>query len=187
LNAYSTAQNPFHQASQIDSDPVLRDPPQRRPYDFKGQPAPRDRVTPVKSVRFMAGSSQGRQSRWPEMKGKSMSYNIGFFKATNSGYEGRIETLAVKIQAEFTRVVNKTNHKAPNYEIHSGDLKIGVAWDKVSKKKGTKYVFVALEDPSFASGFYGLFRNSGVEDGYTLTFDRDKRQTQEKPAEAQAA
>ncbi len=117
-----------------------------------------------------------------------MGYAIGFFKATNSGYEGKIETLALKIQAEFTRVVTRTNHKAPNYEIHCGDLKIGAAWDKVSKNKGTKYLFVALEDPSFASGFYGLFRNSGVEDGYTLSFERERSQRTDKPAEvAQAA
>lgn len=116
-----------------------------------------------------------------------MGYNIGFFKATNSGYEGKIETLAIKIQAEFTRVINRTNQNAPSYEIYSGDLKIGAAWDKVSKKTGTKYIFVALEDPSFASGFYGLFRNSGVEDGYTLTFNRDKGQKDDKPAEAAQA
>jgi uncharacterized protein (DUF736 family) len=117
-----------------------------------------------------------------------MGYAIGFFKATNSGYEGKIETLAFKIQAEFTRIVNRTNQKAPTYEIYCGDLKIGAAWDKISKKTGTKYVFVALEDPSFATGFYGLFRNSGVEDGYTLSFERDKGQRDNKPAEvAQAA
>ena len=116
-----------------------------------------------------------------------MGYSIGFFKATNSGYEGTIQTLTHKLDIEFTRVVNRTNQKAPAYEIFSGDLKIGAGWDKISKRKGVKYVFVALEDPSFASGFYGLFRNSGVEDGYTLTFERDKPQPQDKPAVAQAA
>lgn len=116
-----------------------------------------------------------------------MAYNIGFFKATNSGYEGTIETLALKIPAEFTRVVKRTNDKAPNYELYSGDLKIGAAWDKVSKKRGTKYVFVTFEDPSFASGFYGLFRNSGVEDAYTLGFSRDKGQASEKTTEATQA
>jgi uncharacterized protein (DUF736 family) len=117
-----------------------------------------------------------------------MGYNIGSFKATNSGYAGKIETLAFKIQAEFIRVLNRKHEKAPAYEIYCGDLKIGAAWDKVSKKTGTKYIFVALEDPSFASGFYGLFRNSGVEDGYTLSFERDKGARAEKPAEvAQAA
>jgi uncharacterized protein (DUF736 family) len=116
-----------------------------------------------------------------------MGYAIGFFKATNSGFEGKIETLALKIQAEFTRVINRTNQKLPAYEIYSGDLKIGAAWDKVSKKTGKKYIFVALEDPSFATGFYGLFRNSGVEDGYTLSFERDKQQRDTKPVVQQAA
>jgi hypothetical protein len=32
----------------------------------------------------------------------------------------------------------------------------------------------SLEDPSFSSGYYNLYRNNGVEDGYTLSFERPK-------------
>ena len=51
-----------------------------------------------------------------------MGYNIGFFKATDTGYTGKIETLAFKIQADFNRVLNRTNENAPAFEIFCGDL-----------------------------------------------------------------
>jgi uncharacterized protein (DUF736 family) len=101
-----------------------------------------------------------------------MGYNIGFFKATNSGYEGTIQTLCHKFQAEFTRVTNRTNQNAPAYELYCGDLRIGAAWERTGKNG--KYLSVSLEDPSFSSGFYNLYRNTGVEDGYTLAFERPK-------------
>jgi uncharacterized protein (DUF736 family) len=56
-----------------------------------------------------------------------MVYNIGFFKATDTGYTGKIETLAIKAQAEFHRVLDRTNENAPTFEIFSGDLRIGAA------------------------------------------------------------
>jgi uncharacterized protein (DUF736 family) len=111
-----------------------------------------------------------------------MGYNIGFFKATNSGYEGKIETLALKIQAEFTRVVNRKNENAPAYELYAGDLRIGAAWER--QGRNGKYLSVSFEDPSFSSGFYNLYRNNGVEDGYTLTFERPRSKKEDAPAKA---
>jgi uncharacterized protein (DUF736 family) len=104
-------------------------------------------------------------------KEKVMAYNIGFFKATNSGYEGTIETLALKISAEFTRVIDRTNENAPAFEIFSGDLRIGAAWERQGRKG--KYLSVDFQDPSFAPGYYNLFK-SGIEHSYTLTFERPR-------------
>ena len=56
-----------------------------------------------------------------------MGYNIGSFKATDTGYAGTIETLTHKITADFTRVLERTNQSAPAYEIYSGELRIGAA------------------------------------------------------------
>lgn len=55
-----------------------------------------------------------------------MGYNIEFFKATTSGYASKIETLSLKIPAEFTRVLNRKNENAPAYELFSGELRIGL-------------------------------------------------------------
>ena len=100
-----------------------------------------------------------------------MAYNIGFFKATDTGFKGKIETLALKIEAEFTRVINRTNENAPAFEIFSGDLKIGASWERQGKKG--KYLSVSFEDPSFSPGYYNLYK-SGIEHGYTLTFERPR-------------
>jgi hypothetical protein len=51
-----------------------------------------------------------------------MAYSIGFFKATAKGYTGKIETHALKLQADFHRVLSRTHENAPAYEIFSGDL-----------------------------------------------------------------
>lgn len=56
-----------------------------------------------------------------------MGYNIGSFKASDTGYTGTIETPTHKIVADFTRVLDRTNQSAPAYEIFSGDLRIGAA------------------------------------------------------------
>ena len=101
-----------------------------------------------------------------------MGYNIGFFKATDTGYTGKIETLALKVQADFHRVLDRKHENAPAYEIFAGELRIGAAWDR--QGKSGKYLSVSLEDPSFSAGYYNLYRNTGVEDGYTLNFERPK-------------
>jgi uncharacterized protein (DUF736 family) len=104
-----------------------------------------------------------------------MGYNIGFFKATDTGYTGTIETLALKIQADFHRVLDRKHENAPAYEILCGKLRIGAAWDR--QGKSGRYLSVSLEDPSFSSGYYNLYRNSGVEDGYALSARRRRRRT----------
>ncbi len=108
-----------------------------------------------------------------------MSYNIGHFKATDTGYAGIIETLAFKVNAEFHRVLNRTHEKAPALEIFCGDVKIGAAWER--QGKSGKYLSILFEDPSFSPGYYNLYRNRGVEDGYTLTFERPKAKREDKP------
>lgn len=100
-----------------------------------------------------------------------MAYNIGFFTKTDTGFTGKIETLALSVQAEFTRVIDRTNENAPAFEIFSGDLRIGAAWERQGKKG--KYLSVSFEDPSFSSGYYNVYK-SGIEHGYTLTFERPR-------------
>ena len=108
-----------------------------------------------------------------------MAFNIGFFKSTDNGYTGKIDTLAIKAQADFHRVLDRTNENAPAYEIFSGDLKIGAAWERLGRNG--KYLSVSFEDPSFSSGYYNLYKSS-IEHGYTLTFERPKAKKDEKKA-----
>src|SRR5450755_1968535 len=108
-----------------------------------------------------------------------MAYNIGFFKATDTGYTGKIDTLAVKVQVDFTRVLDRTNENAPAFELFCGDLRIGAAWER--QGKNGKYLSVSFEDPSFSSGFYNLYK-SRIENGYTLTFERPRAKKDDKKA-----
>jgi len=100
-----------------------------------------------------------------------MAYSIGQFTKTDTGFAGRIETLAVKADATFHRVINRTNENAPAFEIFHGELRIGAAWERQGKKG--KFLSVSFEDPSLSAGYYNLYK-SGIEHGYTLTFERPK-------------
>ena len=113
-----------------------------------------------------------------------MSYIIGFFKKTDTGFAGSIETLTLKIPAEFHRVLNRTNENAPALEIFAGELRIGAAWERQGRHG--KYLSVSFDDPSFSAGYYNLYAKRGVEDSYELTFERprSRKETQET---AQAA
>jgi uncharacterized protein (DUF736 family) len=111
-----------------------------------------------------------------------MAYNIGFFKTTENGYTGKIETLALKVQADFHRVLDRTHENASAFDIFAGDLKIGAAWER--KGKNGKYLSVSLEDPSFSPGYYNLYRNRGVEDGFTLVFERPRAKREDTAKQA---
>jgi len=106
-----------------------------------------------------------------------MAFNIGFFKPTDTGFTGTIDTLAIKAQADFQRVLNRTHENAPALEIFCGDLRIGAAWER--QGKNGKYLSVSFEDPSFSSGYYNLYK-SGTGNGYTLTFERPKAKKEDK-------
>ena len=100
-----------------------------------------------------------------------MAYNIGQFTKTDTGFKGTINILALKAEAEFHPVLNRTKENAPAFEIFHGELRIGAAWERQGTKG--KYLSVSFEDPSFSAGYYNLYK-SGAEHGYTLTFERPK-------------
>lgn len=105
-----------------------------------------------------------------------MAYNIGFFKKTDTGFAGKIATLALVTEAQFHRVLNRTNQSAPAFEIFAGDLRIGAAWER--QGRNGSYLSVSFEDPSFSSGYYNLYQQRGAE-GYVLTFDRPRAKKDE--------
>jgi uncharacterized protein (DUF736 family) len=113
-----------------------------------------------------------------------MGYNIGFFKKTETGFAGNIETLAVKIPAEFTRVLDRKSENAPAFEVFSKDLRIGAAWER--QGQSGKYLSVSFDDPSFSSGYYNLYANRGIDEGFDLIFERP-RLRKDKPEATIAA
>jgi uncharacterized protein (DUF736 family) len=96
---------------------------------------------------------------------------IGHFTKTDNGFTGTISTLAIKAEVTFERNRDKQSDNHPDFTLIAGSLKIGAAWERNGKKG--RYLSVSFDDPSFASGYYNLYK-TGIEHGYTLTFERKK-------------
>ncbi len=96
---------------------------------------------------------------------------IGTFTKTDNGFIGTLNTLAIQAQVVFRKNGEKQSSNHPDYELRSGDLKIGAAWERTGRKG--RFLSVSFDDPSFAPGYYTLSK-SGIEHGYSLTFERQK-------------
>lgn len=94
---------------------------------------------------------------------------IGSFTSTETGFTGKLETLAIKASVTFERNRDKQKDSHPDFTVLSGGNEIGVAWERGDDRG--HYISVSFEEPSFAAGYYTLTK-SGVEKGYTLTYKR---------------
>lgn len=102
---------------------------------------------------------------------------IGTFTATETGFTGKLDTLAIKAPVQFLRNDDKEKDSHPDYTVSSGGKDIGVAWNHEDDRG--HYVSVAFEEPSLTPGSYKLVK-TGAEKGYTLTyrkpsFKKDKK------------
>ena len=98
---------------------------------------------------------------------KTSALIIGSFTSNETGYTGKLDTLAVKANVTFERAKEKQKDNHPDYAVLSGGKEIGVAWDR-SDDRG-HYVSASFEEPSLAPGSYKLVK-SGAEKGYTLLY-----------------
>ena len=98
---------------------------------------------------------------------KNSALIIGSFTATETGFTGKLDTLAIKADVVFLRVTEKEKDNHPDYDVSSGGKDIGVAWDYEDDRG--HYVSFSPEEPSLAPGSYKLTK-SGVAKGYTLTY-----------------
>lgn len=102
---------------------------------------------------------------------------IRAFTATETGFTGKLDTLAIKANVQFLRNEDKEKDNHPDYTVSSGGKDIGVAWNHEDDRGN--YVSVAFEEPSLTPGSYKLVK-TGAEKGYTLTyrqpsFKKDKK------------
>ena len=98
---------------------------------------------------------------------KKSALIIGSFTATETGFTGKLDTLAIKASVTFERNDEKAQDNHPDFTIVSAGKEIGVAWNREDDRG--HYVSVSFEEPSLTAGFYTLVK-SGAEKGYTLTF-----------------
>jgi uncharacterized protein (DUF736 family) len=101
---------------------------------------------------------------------------IGTFKKDGEGYGGSIETLTLSATVTL-EPASKRGDSAPDFRIfHDADgfsSEIGAAWKKTSKE-GAEYLSVSLDDPSFADRINCRLVKTGIEQGYTLFWERQR-------------
>ena len=97
-----------------------------------------------------------------------------FTKQENGGYSGTIETLTLNARATF-EPVTKRGEKSPDYRITSGTADIGAAWERASD--GASYLSVRLDDPSFAAPINCRLVKTGIEHGFSLIWERDRKRS----------
>jgi uncharacterized protein (DUF736 family) len=115
----------------------------------------------VKKLHWAASNNQRRKVM------NNSALIIGSFIATETGFSGKLDTLAIKANVTFERAKDKKKDSHPDYEVLSGGKEIGVAWDK-NDDRG-HFVSFSPEEPSLAPGSYKLVK-SGAEKSYTLLY-----------------
>jgi len=103
-----------------------------------------------------------------KQKGTNIMATIGTFTKQDNGFQGTIDTLAIKAKVNIV-AVEKSSEKAPDFRLYSGKTEIGAAWSCTSKE-GNAYLSVKLDDPSFAAAI--LCRLIETDKGFALVWSR---------------
>jgi uncharacterized protein (DUF736 family) len=100
---------------------------------------------------------------------------IGHFtKQENGGFDGTIETLAISSKATF-ELLTRRGDKSPDFRIVTGRSEIGAAWKRTSEN--SEHFSVRLDDPSFAAPINCRLVKTGVEHGYSLIWERERKRS----------
>ncbi len=101
---------------------------------------------------------------------------IGHFtKQENGGYDGIIETPTFNTRVTF-ELATKRGEKSPDYRLLSGTADIGAAW-KRSGYNGEAHLSVRIDDPGFAAPINCRLVKSGIEHGFSLIWERDRKRS----------
>jgi uncharacterized protein (DUF736 family) len=73
---------------------------------------------------------------------------IGSFTATETGFTGKLDTLAIKASVTFRRNDDKEKDNHPDFTVLSGGQEIGAAWERGDDRG--HYISVSFEEPSLA-------------------------------------
>ena len=98
---------------------------------------------------------------------------IGTFTASGNGFTGTVKTLSLNVKAKLVPV-ERTNEKSPDVRILAGNVEFGAAWKKTSER-GSEYLSVKLDDPSFAAPIFATLSAVEGEEGYSLIWSRPNR------------
>ena len=95
---------------------------------------------------------------------------IGTFTQQADGtYSGSIKTLTLNVKSAVLRANEKTEDKAPDFRIFSGQTEFGAAWRRTSKED-REYLSCKLDDPSFPAPIYASLVKT--DEGHSLIWSR---------------
>ena len=94
---------------------------------------------------------------------------IGAFTVQGDSYTGSIKTLTLNVRTAVLRPNEKSDDKAPDFRIFSGQTEFGAAWKKRSQQD-REYLSVKLDDPSFPAPIYASLVE--IEGGHSLIWSR---------------
>ena len=102
---------------------------------------------------------------------------IGYLKASDSGYAGRLQTVALDMNIALVPVEKSEGTNPPDFKVIVGDgdaaRDIGAGWKHVGEKAGD-YVSIQIDDPSFVQPLRAnLFK--GDDNGHVLVWSRPSR------------
>jgi len=92
-----------------------------------------------------------------------------FSRQADGSYSGSIKTLSLNVKAAQLRPNEKTDEKAPDYRIFSGQTEFGAAWVRTSREN-REYLSVKLDDPSFPAPIYASLVE--IDGGHSLIWSR---------------
>ncbi len=100
---------------------------------------------------------------------------IGKFTKDGEGFTGSIETLTLKATIRITPVERKNSDNQPDYRVEhvTSDFTsdIGAAWRK-KNDKGSQWLSLSIDDPSFPGKLNCNLFKTGIEHGYELVWER---------------
>ena len=95
---------------------------------------------------------------------------IGQFTSTETGFKGKLDTLAIKAAITFRRNDDKEKDTHPDFTLTSdtNGFEIGVAWER--KDDRGYHVSIVFEEPSLAAGYYTLAKSDKGISVYDLLY-----------------
>ena len=111
---------------------------------------------------------------------------VGTFTGSlEKGFEGKIETLIINADIGIERVARKSDN-SPDFRVfHTTETfrsEIGAGWIEETQDRTSKYVSLGIDDPAFPQKTYCRLVKSGTEQGFTLYWDRPKKNAAKQSA-----
>ena len=95
-----------------------------------------------------------------------------FTQQADGSYSGSIKTLTLNVKTAQLRANEKSDDKAPDFRIFSGQTEFGAAWKKTARETGREYLSVKLDDPSFPAPIYASLVEAEDGSGHNLIWSR---------------